>query len=207
MNKLIMKIKIGTPCLIAICFTISNGYCQKKTYAEIKKEDSIKVASIPASVKEATNKKIPGNYEIKWTVLNNHYMAEFNILKPDAKSYLSEDGDVNMQFYKGGANDGKWCQTSIKYHTEPEIVKAVPSDVLKKIKNKLIELNNEELSGIEIVECAEKCIRKGRTKPGEPYSDEPYASKGYWVWGKKTGTNIRGMLSFTSEGELIPSVW
>ncbi len=193
--------------LLILFLVFSYSYSQKKTYGEIKKEDSIEVANIPALVKEAPKKKYPGEYEITWSVLNNHYLAEFNILKPDAKSFLSEDGDVTMILYKGGSNDGKWYQTSIKYNTEQEITKNIPSDVIKKIKNKLMELNKEELSSISVVECAEKCINKGRSKAGQPYKDEPYASKGYWVWGKITGTNTGGMLSFTTEGELIPSVW
>ncbi len=192
--------------LLIMFSAISFGYPQKKTLGEIKKGDSIKVINIPASVKEAPKKKYPGEYEIKWSVLNNYYMAEFNILKPEAKSFLSEDGDVIMMFYNGGANDRKWYQTSIKYITEQEITKNIPPRVLKKIKNKLMELNNEELNSISVIDCAEKCINKGRSKAGE-YKDEPYVSKGYWVWGKITGTQTGGMLSFTISGELIPSIY
>src|SRR5690348_17141804 len=100
-----------------IGLTGNSAFAQSKTSKQLNEEDSAKVANMPHAVKDNLLKLFPESKNVKWSVYDIIYMAEFNVIDPNAEHYLERDGNAVVQFYKGGTKDSKWEESSITYIT------------------------------------------------------------------------------------------
>lgn len=166
----------------------------KKNAVVIEEDSAAKL--VPAIAKADLAKKFKTAKDVKWSNFTAIYMVEFN----DVTSMVDKKGNIakrthQVEYVKGGKNDGKWLRTIITWSTSDEMKTNISANVLAAIQTAL-KKEGEKISDIQVVKCAEKCIGQGDERIGEVLKIE---TEGFYVHGTKTAADHTYIFSKTGE--------
>jgi hypothetical protein len=166
----------------------------KKEVVGVEEDSAAKL--VPATAKADFAKRFKTAKDIKWSNFTAIYMVECN----DVNSLLDKKGSIpkrthQVEYTKGGKNDGKWLRTLITYNTPDEIKTNIPANVLTAIQTAL-KKEGEKVMNVIVIKCSEKCIGQGDEKIGEVVKIE---TEGYYVHGTKTTADHTYVFSKTGE--------